>query len=318
MLKLIQNELMKIFTRPGTYVMIAIMFLIVGITGGIIKYQVNITEKASTEDWRQTLQTEIVEMEKELEEQANAPKMIIDSIERDMAINQYRIDNNLSPYEEYSIWSFVGDASNMILLVGMFSIIIAGGIVASEYNWGTIKLLLIRPIDRGKILVSKYMAVIAFSLILLSASFVFSALMGLILFGTPDSMAPYLNYYKGNITEQNTVLHLAILYGLKFIHIAMFATMAFMISAVFRNSSLAIGLSIFLMMAGGELTGLLAMKFQWAKYVLFANTDLMQYFEGVPLVEGMTLPFSLMMISFYFILFHSLAYLVFKKSDVAG
>src|SRR6185312_4031151 len=140
--------------------------------GGIIKYQVNITEKASTEDWRQTLQTEIVEMEKELEEQANAPKMIIDSIERDMAINQYRIDNNLSPYEEYSIWSFVGDASNMILLVGMFSIIIAGGIVASEYNWGTIKLLLIRPIDRGKILVFKYMAVIAFSLILLSASFV--------------------------------------------------------------------------------------------------------------------------------------------------
>ena len=170
---------------------------------------------------RQTLQTEIVEMEKELEEQANAPKMIIDSIERDMAINQYRIDNNLSPYEEYSIWSFVGDASNMILLVGMFSIIIAGGIVASEFNWGTIKLLLIRPIDRGKILVSKYMAVIAFSLILLSASFVFSALMGLILFGTPDSMAPYLNYYKGNITEQNTVLHLAILYGLKSIHIAM-------------------------------------------------------------------------------------------------
>jgi ABC-2 type transport system permease protein len=318
MLKLIQNELMKMFARPGTYVMIAIVFLIVGITGGIIKYQVNITEKASTEDWRQTLQTEIVEMEKELEEQANAPKMIVDSIERDMAINQYRIDNNLSPNEEYSMWSFVGDASSTILLVGMFSIVIAGGIVASEFNWGTIKLLLIRPIDRGKILFSKYMAVIAFSLILISASFVFSALMGLILFGTPDSMAPYLNYYKGNITEQNAVLHLAILYGMKFIHIVMFATMAFMISAVFRNSSLAIGLSIFLMMVGGELTGLLAMKFQWAKYLLFANTDLMQYFEGVPMVEGMTLPFSLVMIVLYFILFHSLAFLVFKKSDIAG
>ena len=84
-----------------------------------------------------------------------------------MAINQYRIDNNISPYEEYSIWSFVRDTSNIIQFVGMFSIIIAGGIVASEYNWGTIKLLLIRPIDRGKILVSKYMAVIAFSLMLL-------------------------------------------------------------------------------------------------------------------------------------------------------
>ena len=66
----------------------------------------------------------------------------------------------------------------------------------------------------------------------------------------------------------------------------MLATMAFMISAVFRNSSLAIGLSIFLMFTGAELTGLLAMKFDWAKYVLFANTDLMQYFEGVPIGRG--------------------------------
>ena len=52
---------------------------------------------------------------------------------------------------------------------------------------------------------------------------------------------------------------------------------------------------------------MLAMKFQWAKYMLFANTDLMQYVDGVPMVEGMTLPFSLMIIVLYFILFHSLA-----------
>ena len=318
MLKLIGNELMKMFARPGTYVMISIVLLIVGMTGGIIKYQENSSESAYGGDWKRTLQTEINDMEKELEQQENVPKGLIDSIERDMAIKQYRIDNNLSPYEEYSMWSFVGDASSTILLVGMFSIVIAGGIVASEFNWGTIKLLLIRPIDRGKILFSKYMAVIVFSFILLSASFVFSALIGLILFGTPDSMAPYLNYDEGNITVQNMVLHLVILYGLKSIHIVMLATMAFMISAVFRNSSLAIGLSIFLMMTGGELTRMLAMKFQWAKYVLFANTDLMQYVDGVPMVEGMTLPFSLVMIALYFILFYSLAFLVFKKSDVAS
>ena len=318
MLKLIQNELIKMFVRPGTYVMISIVFLLVGITGGIIKYQANSTESVYGENWKQTLQTEIDEMEKELEQQDNLPKGIIDSIERDRAIHQYRIDNNLSPDEEYSMWSFVEDASSTIPLVGMFSIVIAGGIVASEFNWGTIKLLLIRPIDRGKILVSKYMAVIVFSFILLSASFVFSFLIGLILFGTPDSMVPYLNYGEGNITEQNRVMHLVILYGLKSIHIVMFTTMAFMISAVFRNSSLAIGLSIFLMMTGGELTRMLAMKFQWAKYMLFANTDLMQYVDGVPMVEGMTLPFSLMIIVLYFILFHSLALLVFKKSDVAG
>ena len=49
------------------------------------------------------------------------------------------------------------------------------------------------------------------------------------------------------------------------------------------------------------------MKFDWAKYILFANTDLMQYFEGIPMVEGMTLTFSIIMIVSYFILFQSLA-----------
>jgi ABC-2 type transport system permease protein len=98
----------------------------------------------------------------------------------------------------------------------------------------------------------------------------------------------------------------------------MLATMAFMISAVFRNSSLAIGLSLFLMFMGGQVTRLISMKFDWAKYSLFANTDLLQYFEGVPMVQGMTLGFSIMMIFIYFLFFQALAFYVFKKRDVAA
>ena len=86
--------------------------------------------------------------------------------------------------QRYSVWGFVSDTSNLIQFAGLFAIIIAAGIVASEFNWGTIKLLLIRPIDRGKILASKYLAVIVFALMLLSVLFVFSTLLGLILFGT--------------------------------------------------------------------------------------------------------------------------------------
>ena len=73
------------------------------------------------------------------------------------------MDHEIPPNEDYSIWKFVSDTSNLIQFAGLFAIIIAAGIVASEFNWGTIKLLLIRPIDRGKILASKYLAVIAFA-----------------------------------------------------------------------------------------------------------------------------------------------------------
>jgi ABC-2 type transport system permease protein len=98
----------------------------------------------------------------------------------------------------------------------------------------------------------------------------------------------------------------------------MLATMAFMISAAFRNSSLAIGLSLFLLFMGGQVTRLISMKYEWAKYILFANTDLLQYFEGSPMVEGMTLGFSVTILIVYFLLFQAVAFYVFKKRDVAA
>jgi ABC-2 type transport system permease protein len=318
MFKLLQNEFMKMFKRPGTYVMIGLLLLMISVAGGVLKYQENTSTGADNQNWKQSLQIEIDETKKQLKDMGDAPKNVTAHLERDIALKEYRLDHNISPNQDYSLWEFVSDTSNLIQFAGLFAIIIAAGIVASEFNWGTIKLLLIRPIDRGKILASKYLAVIVFALMLLSVLFVFSTLLGLILFGTPETTVPYLNYFDGKITEQSFALHLVILYAMKSINMLMLATMAFMISAVFRNSSLAIGLSIFLMFTGAELTGLLAMKFDWAKYVLFANTDLMQYFEGVPMVEGMTLTFSVIMIVIYFILFQSLAYVVFKKRDVAG
>lgn len=96
------------------------------------------------------------------------------------------------------------------------------------------------------------------------------------------------------------------------------ATMAFMISAVFRNSSLAVGISIFLLAMGGTVTNLLATKFDWVKYILFANTDLTQYFDGSPLVSDMTLGFSIVVLAVYFIVFHVLAFGAFTKRDIAS
>jgi ABC-2 type transport system permease protein len=60
------------------------------------------------------------------------------------------------------------------------------------------------------------------------------------------------------------------------------------------------------------------MKFDWAKYILFANTNLMNYYDGTPTVEGMTMTFSVVMIIIYFLIFQALAFTIFKKRDVAA
>ncbi|MCY7818059.1 ABC transporter permease, partial [Bacillus haynesii] len=77
-------------------------------------------------------------------------------------------------------------------------------------------------------------------------------------------------------------------------------------------------ISIFLLAMGGTVTNLLAMKFDWVKYILFANTDLTQYFDGSPVVSDMTLGFSIGVLAVYFFVFHVLAFGVFTKRDIAS
>jgi ABC-2 type transport system permease protein len=316
MLNLIRNEWMKIFRRPGTYVMIAILLLIVSITGAFMKYQENRTDQNHDEDWKTILVQENEALKSQLE--SSPIKVEQDYYKKQIAINEYRIEHDIPFREKYNGWSFVKDSSELILLAGLFTIIVSAGIVASEFSWGTIKLLLIRPINRSKILISKYLTVLLFALLLVGSLFVYSAILGTILFGLPEQAIPYLNYFDGKVTEQPMFIYLINYYGLASIEMIMMATMAFMISSVFRNSSLAIGLSLTLMFMGSQLTALLSMKFTWAKYILFANTNLMQYFEGAPLVEGMTLTFSIIMILLYFVIFQFLAFYVFNKRDVAA
>ncbi|KAB2338668.1 ABC transporter permease [Cytobacillus depressus] len=319
MFRLIQNELMKIFKRPGTFVMIGILILVTTIAGGFIKYQETRGALPDNSEWKRGLQTQNEEYKKQLQEMGtSASYEIINHNERNIALNTYRIEHNISPNEEYSIWGFVNDTSFSIDFIGLFTIIIAAGIVASEFNWGTIKLLLIRPIKRGKILLSKYITVLLFGLFLLVLLFVYSAALGGILFGMPEQSTTHLYYFNGKVHEQSMFVHLINIYGLKSINMLMLATMAFMISSAFRNSSLAIGLSIFLLFMGEQVTRLISMKYVWAKYILFANTDLLQYFEGTPIVAGMTLGFSVIMLIIYFLLFQTVAFYVFKKRDVAA
>ncbi|QTC43620.1 ABC transporter permease [Bacillus sp. V3] len=315
MLNLIKNEWMKIFKRVGTWVMLGILILIIGVVGAFTKYEDSKVKE--TDNWKQEL-TAQVEGDKQVLSENGMDNYSKGMFEKNIAINEYRIKNDIEPNTKETVWTFVETNGFAVTLVGLFAIIVAAGIVASEFSWGTIKLLLIRPISRTKILLSKYITVILYGVTMLAILFAVSFLIGLILFGG-TGQSVHLAYIDGEVVEQNMVGYLIKTYLLKSIDVTMMATMAFMISTVFRSSSLAIGLSLFLLFMGSNATGLLAMKFDWAKYSLFANTDLTQYTGfSQPMVKGMTMGFSITMLLIYFAVFQLLAFLVFRKRDVAA
>ncbi|MCH1627673.1 ABC transporter permease [Ferdinandcohnia quinoae] len=315
LVKLIQNENMKNFRRISTWIMIGI--LIVATIGlGII---MNITANLSDSDnqsWEKNIQQQN-EMHKADIANEDFPEMTKDYSKRQLAINEYRLEHNIAPIESTSMWSFMSNAAGIVSLITLFTIIVGASSVASEFTWGTIKLLLIRPVSRSKILLSKYIGTILFALISLVVLFIISFLVGGLFFGF-DGSQPHLVYRGGAVHEVNMIWHILGVFGLKSVDLIMMSTFAFMISTVFRNSGLAIGLAIFLMFAGVNATVLLAMKFDWAKYILFANTDLSQYLTGEILIEGMTMTFSIIVLVIYFVVFNALSWLVFTKRDVAA
>ncbi|MHA6488840.1 ABC transporter permease [Bacillus cabrialesii] len=313
MLNLIYNEWVKIFSRAGTWVMIGILALTMI---GWAFLTNHFTSDEANPKWKQTLQAENAALKKEIKEDPS----LKDGYEETITVNNYRIKHNIPDDTGYTVWSYVTDSANFTILTGLFTIIIAAGIVANEFNWGTIKLLMIRPLSRFQILLSKYITVLLFGFLLLFILFMGSALLGLIFFGTGGDTAAnvHLIYKDGHIFEQNMMGYLAKTYLSESIAALMIATMAFMLSAVFRNSSLAVGFSIFLLVTGTTATAFIAMKFDWAKYILFANVSLMQYVEGSPLVEGMTMTFSVVMLAVYFVVFLLLAFGIFMKRDIAN
>ena len=205
--------------------------------------------------------------------------------------------------------------ANLLQLVGVFVIIIAATIVSAEYKHGTIKLLLIRPPSRLKVLLSKYFTVQLYSLFLIAVLFILSFILGAIFFGLNHDYV-YLAYQNGEVIERSQFANMVSYY---LAHCAMFVvlgTLSFAISTVFRSEAISIAISVLAYVVGASITSILMFFFDWAKYLLFAN-DPVQYFAETPTyIEGMSLGFSLTVLVIYWAIFLAVALIVFQKREV--
>lgn len=311
---MISNEQMKTWRKVSSWVMVGLMLSVLVLGAVIVKWIA--AEEQHDDDWRTNVQAQVEASEERWE---GIPESISRVMQQEADVGNYRLEHDIPPIETATLWGFMDVMSQTTMLITLFTLIIASSSVASEFSWGTIKLLLIRPISRSKILLAKYVSTFISAIIFLLILFAGSFVVGSLFFGWDMINVPYLAYTNGEVIERSMVTHIFANYGLDSVNLLMMVTFAFMISTVFRSSALAIGLSVFLMFAGTQFVFILAQFNQdWVKYILFANTDLRQYLDGSPLLEGMTLPFSLAILGIYFIVFNALSWWVFTKRDVSA
>ena len=304
---LLQNEHMKLYQRIGTWVMIILLIpvLIFFAKGG------SDATKPVGDNWRAEQQASIQENKKTMTEM-KSPRGI-EVLKKNIAIAEYRLKHDKKPSEGNG---FLMISGNVLIIINVFTIMVASTIVASEFSWGTIKLITIRPFKRWKLLLAKYLTTIIFSFLLIFFTILFFLLVGSYLFGYDSITEPVLLYRDGHVIEKDALQYLFESYGLKLINLLMITTLAFMISSIFRNQSVAIGISLTLLFVGGTVTSYLASKYTWTKYFLFANTNLEQYIDGPVMVKGMTLQFSITMLIIYYLIFVFTTWFVFNKRDI--
>jgi len=304
---------MKLWHKKGTWAMVAMLILVILVPAGITKYY---EVKSPTEGSWQDIEQEAIQSYKETLAGEDLTEEDKAYFQEQMAISEYRLANDAPSQKDSSLASFMSFTSGMLTLVTLFTVITAASIVSSEFSTGTIKMLLTRPMSRAKVLTSKLLTTFLFGLLLYVVNVVVSALIGLILFGMGTGVE--LEMVNGQVVEKAVWSDLAYHYLLSGGDFVMSTLFAFLIGSVFRSSSLAIGLTMFLSFTGGMIVMFLS-RYDIVKYIWLTHSDLTQYEHGGgSMIADVTLPFSLTVLAIYAVVFLVISYSTFMKRDVTA
>lgn len=154
--------------------------------------------------------------------------------------------NNKIPQEKYTVDSrtMVSNGFEIFVVIsGIVSIILAGSIVSTEFSKGTIRLLLIRPVSRFKILLSKLLSVLIIGFGILVVSIAVYTLSVGAAYGFDGFSISSLKYVDGKVVELGYFAYLMPKLLTSCVSVLFVATLAFMLSTVAKNTAVAVGLS---------------------------------------------------------------------------
>lgn len=236
-------------------------------------------------------------------------------------ISKYIIENNQDINKTDDIREILKDFfSQYGLFIIVMVVMIAGTIVSEEFSKGTIKLLLIKPYDRNKILLSKFITVfimIAFSII---AVLGMELIVGGIIFGYDSLSVPVIQYdfNTNTLVSMNIFAYVAIKLLLQLPIIILLATLAFAFSTIFTNSAIAVALPLLGYM-GSSVINLLIVQYnvKFMRFFVTPNWDFSEYLFGkLPMMEGLTANFSAIVCVVYFLVMIIPTFIIFKRKNI--
>lgn len=320
--KSIINESNKVLLQKKTIIIFLFIFLF-AILNGIY----HLKSQSNNEQWKNNLnnkitanQKKIAEWEKEYNEETDEKKKkvyldFIADFDKENTIFKYAVDNNI-PYNVVTVWKFVYYGSSITFAIFIYIILVSSSILSNEYSLGTIKQTAIKPIKRWKLLTSKFIALISFNCLLFVFLFLTRLLVGFILFNKNGFGNIDIILDNNMPIERNVIQYTLTTYFLDFIKLIVISSFAFMISVLSRSTTLALTSALILFLSSNLIAGLLS-DYSLGKYTLFPNLNLKQFLLGNSVVtSGLSLKFSVIILSLHFIAFSTMSLLTFEKRDI--
>lgn len=313
MFNLYKIEMKKIFKSKGFIYGFFCILLVVLILGMLMK---SFLPDNPGENWESQLKIE-------QKEEGNNPQDETQGIyfSDQVKHKDVYLEKGINPYE-WNSWRFSNSLSQngMDILISIVVIIITSSLITSEYHQNTMKNLVATPNRRRDIILSKFLGALTVVFILSVFYYIITIIVGSLFFGVGSLDYQIITQNSEGYFDTINVLSSSILILLlRMIVVILVAVFTFTISLFSKNQALAVGLGTLFLFAGSMIGGLKILNdLAWYKLTPFPHMNLVNYVnaEVGQSIEELALPYSLLIISLYFIFFLSVTIIKFNKEDI--
>jgi ABC-2 type transport system permease protein len=320
---LLQNETLKLLRRRRFLIVLGILLVIMT----LVSYsQYRQLRAAQNQNWRANLQERIARMENRLR-RGGMNESWVRSWRAEIRRLQFYLDRGINPESPTAplvVRTFANVAGFLLLplLVG----VLGSDIVSAENAEGTDKLLLTRPVRRWKILASKLVTLWMFATLTLLSGAALSYAVTAPVLPAHGWDAPMFNGFQitGETFRVDTIRELPlwkdalIAYGLEWYALLTVASIAILLSVIFRSSAASIG-TMLASLIGGTILTRISPDWTAGKYLFVSALPLADYYTGqAPPYEGMTMLFCIGLLVAWAVGALAVAFVIFTRKDVFG
>ena len=328
---LVQNEVIKLVLKRKMRLIGVLLLVFIGLMSYGQKYaydknvaRIESLSEGASYDWKSLTSQRLSDLERRLES-PNIPEDVKSTLAVEIQQLTYFVDNDVNPITPSAAKFTVGFIEQGIMLfIPLLIGILAADLVSGEFSAKTIKVLLTRAVPRWKILLSKYISLIMMTTIVMFIIGGLSTLISYAFFhewGFSEPIATGFSLVEGALNTDSVILvtrfyYTLLVYSLGWFVSLIIATITFLISVLVRSSASAISL-LMAFLIGGQFLQFFLSDWLAVKYFFVTNLDLTRYLTGsYQPIEGMSLGFSIMILTIWAIGSLGLSFLIFSKKDI--